>query len=75
MNQNNTTDKIRIFQKGGAIYFFFALFTAMIGHTLHGSLFWSIMDFFFWTFAWLKWIIYHEVTMATIRQTFSWFFN
>jgi hypothetical protein len=49
--------------------------TAMIGHTIHHSVFWSIVDFFFWPIAWIKWLVCHEVSMATIRQTFSFFFN
>ena len=53
----------------------FCVSTAMIGHTIHGSLFWSIVDFFFSPIAWIKWIVCHEVTLTVIKQTFSWFFQ
>ena len=56
------------------IYIIFCILTAMIGYTIHGSLFWSIMDFCFTLVAWAKWLICHEVTMNVIRDTFGWFF-
>lgn len=51
-----------------------AVLTAMIGYTIHSSIFWSIIDFFFFPLAWIKWLIFHEVTMSVIKQTFAWFF-
>ena len=59
---------------GSLIYTIFCGLTAMIGHTIHGSIFWAIMDFFFCPFAWIKWLICHEVTMTIIKKTFTWFF-
>lgn len=56
------------------LYIIFATMTAMIGYTIHGSLFWAIMDFFFAPPTWAKWLIYHEVTLSIIKQTFTWFF-
>jgi hypothetical protein len=50
-----------------------SLGTAMIGHTIHHSVFWSILDFFFWPLAWIKWLILHQVTLAIIKETFSFF--
>ena len=58
----------------GLLYTVFCVLTAMIGHTIHGSLLWAIMDFIFCPFAWIKWIIYQEVNMTIIRTTFTWFF-
>lgn len=52
---------------------FFTLPTAMIGYQIHGSVFWSIMDFLFWPLAWIKWFICHEVTVSIIKAAFSWF--
>ena len=52
----------------------FGWITAFIGYEIHGSVFWSIMDFLFWPFAWVKWLIYHEVNTSVIKETFSWFF-
>jgi hypothetical protein len=45
--------------------------TAMIGYTIHHSVFWSVVDFFFWPFAWIKWLVCQEVNMTIIRQTFE----
>lgn len=56
-------------------YVLFCFITSLIGYTIHGSIFWSIMDFFFTPIAWIKWIIYHEVTLTVIKNTFVWFFN
>ena len=50
-----------------------ALATAIIGYNIHGSIFWSIMDFFFMPFAWCKWLIMHQVSMSIIRDAFSFF--
>lgn len=55
------------------IYFIFCIGTAMVGHTIHGSVFWSIMDFFFTLFVWAKWLICQEVTMEIIKKTFAFF--
>jgi len=55
------------------IYFLFAIATSMIGYTIHHSIFWSVTDFIFTLITWTKWLIYHEVTMSIIKQTFNWF--
>jgi hypothetical protein len=60
---------------GNWIYTIFAFCTALIGYHIHSSVFWSIMDFFFAPFAWIKWLIYQEVTLTVIKETFSWFFQ
>jgi hypothetical protein len=52
-----------------------ALLTAMVGYTIHGSLFWSIIDFIFAPLVWLKWLICHDVNLSIIKQTFTWFFK
>lgn len=57
------------------LYTVFCVCTAMIGYTIHNSIFWSIMDFIFCPFAWIKWLICHEVTLSVIKETFSWFFK
>lgn len=56
------------------LYLVFCILTAMIGHTIHNSIFWSIVDFFFTPLAWIKWIILHQVTLEVIKNTFAWFF-
>ncbi len=61
------------FKLPGFVYLFLALATAMIGHTIHHSFFWSIMDFCFWPIAWCKWLICQEVSLSIIKETFSFF--
>lgn len=58
-----------------ALYLVFSVLTAMVGYTIHGSIFWSIMDFIFTPLAIIKWLIYHELTLQILKETFSWFFN
>lgn len=48
---------------------------AMLGYTIHGSIFWSIVDFIFFPVALVKWLIYHELTISVIQQTFSFLWN
>lgn len=67
--QKNKTYSFRL----GGLYPIFAFCTAMIGYTIHTSLFWSIMDFFFAPFAWMKWLIMHQVNITIIKETFSFF--
>ncbi len=47
--------------------------TAMIGHKIHGSIFWSIADFFFAPLAWVKWLICSEVNVSIIKDAFAFF--
>lgn len=47
--------------------------TAMVGNTIHGSTFWTVMDFLFAPLPWLKWLIFQEVNLTIIKQTFDWF--
>lgn len=55
------------------IVFIISLATAIIGHEIHNSIFWSIIDFFFWPFAWIKWAIFHEVNVSIIKSAFEFF--
>lgn len=57
----------------GIFYMIFCLLIAMIGYNIHKSVFWSIIDFFFAPLVLCKWIIYHEISLSIIEQTFSWF--
>jgi hypothetical protein len=51
----------------------FSLPTAMIGYQIHSSGFWAFMDFIFWPLAWIKWVIFQEVTLTIIKSAFDWF--
>lgn len=55
------------------IAFIISLATAIIGHEIHGSIFWSIIDFFFWPLAWIKWAICQEVNVSIIKSAFEFF--
>jgi len=57
-----------------SLYTIFCILTAMIGYTIHKSIGWAIVDFFFCPIAWAKWLICHEVTLTVIKSTFTWFF-
>jgi hypothetical protein len=70
MSESKTTK-----QGGGLLYLLLCLATSMIGYTIHGSIFWAIIDWIFMPIAWCKWLICHEVNMTIIRETFSFFFK
>jgi hypothetical protein len=63
-----------MYYKGSLLSLFVAITIAMLGHTIHGSFFWSVVDFFFWPLALMKWLVLHELTLNVIKKTFSWFF-
>lgn len=54
-------------------WFFFALATAIIGFHIHHSIFFSIIDYIFAPFVWIKWVIFQEVNMTIIKASFAWF--
>lgn len=53
------------------LWLLFNIFCAMISYTINGSIFWSIMSFIFSPIALIKWMIYKEINMSVIEQTFS----
>lgn len=57
----------------GSFYVFPAIVTAIVGNEIHNSIFWSIVDFFFWPIAWIKWLLYQEVNISIIKSAFSFF--
>lgn len=52
-------------------FWVFGVPTTIIGWAIHGSIFWSIMDLIFWPFAWIKWLIFEEVTIEIITHAFD----
>lgn len=74
-NRYNDLEKnVNITYKNGSWgYTIISIFTAIIGHEIHGSIFWSIVNFIFWPFAWLKWLICQEVNMSIIKSAFDFF--
>jgi hypothetical protein len=58
------------------VHFFAGLFTAIVGYTINNqSGFWSLVDFFFYPFALVKWIIYHQISLRIIWESFRSFFT
>ena len=47
----------------------FALATAMIGYTRHGSMPWAILDFLLAPLVWCKWLICKEVNVTLIKKS------
>ena len=76
MKITNNSDKytINLFS-GNLFYLITCVLTAMIGYTIHSSIFWSLVDFFFAPLVWMKWLVYHEVTLSIIKESFAWFFK
>jgi len=48
----------------------FATCTAMIGHTIHGGIFWTVCNFLFAPPSWIKWLICQDVNLSIIKHTF-----
>lgn len=57
----------------GTAYTIYSVATAMIGYTIHGSLFWSITDIIFCPLVWCKWLICHQVNLSIIEESFRFF--
>ncbi len=53
----------------------FGTLTSIIGYEIHRSMFWAVVDFFLYPFVWIKWLIFHEVSVSIIDNAFDWFFN
>jgi hypothetical protein len=47
----------------------------MVGYTIHGSLFWAIVNFIFAPLSVAKWLICHELTLSVLKETFSFLLN
>ena len=56
------------------IYALLGVLTAIIGYEMHGNWFYTIMDFLFWFLVWIKWLIFHEITLGIITKAFAFFF-
>ncbi len=69
------SDRVIIRSNSGPIHLILAVLTAMVGHAIHGSLFWSIVDFLFYPIAIIKWLICQEITISVFHKAFPWFFN
>jgi hypothetical protein len=69
MSQNNSSGN-----GGSVIYVLIGIFTAVVGYHINDqSLFWAIVDWLFWPFAWVKWLICQEVSISVIKEAFAFF--
>lgn len=57
------------------LYLIFCVAIAKIGYCMHGSILWSIFDFFFPFFSVAKWLICEEINMQIIKNCFNFFLN
>lgn len=53
----------------------FATCVAMVGFTIHHSVFWAMCDFVFSPLALCKWLICHQLKLSIIKSTFSFFLS
>ncbi len=74
MKNDKTSITIRS-NSTGCLNVICGILIAMIGYTIHGSIFWSVADFFFWPIAFIKWMICQELTLTIIKNTFPTFFQ
>ncbi len=51
----------------------FCVMTAMVGDTIHGGWFWTTVDFFLAPLAVCKWVVYHEINLTILGETFRFF--
>lgn len=58
---------------GRLLYTVFCFATAMVGYTIHHSVFYSIVNFLFAPLAWCYWLFVHAVNLTIIKETFSFF--
>jgi hypothetical protein len=64
---------------GQIVLLLISLFTGILGYHINvvanseWPKFWAVMDFFFWFFAWVKWICYGQVNLTVIKDAFAWF--
>ncbi len=54
-------------------YLIVGVLTAIIAKQINNSIFWVVVDLFFWPFAWIKWLICHDVNLTIIKAAFAWF--
>jgi NhaP-type Na+/H+ or K+/H+ antiporter len=55
------------------LYLAFCLGTAVIGHHIHGSGFWAVVNFLFAPLSWLYWLVTQQVSLTIIHDSFSFF--
>lgn len=71
----STKTEIKVYNPFGFIYTILSTITAIIGYNIHHSIAWSIVDFIFYPIVWVKWLIFQEVNLTIIKQSFDFFFK
>ena len=74
MRESNQHSNNKIVIHLGATRWLFLLYSivvAMIGYQIHQSVFWTIVDFFFSAVVPIKWLIFHEINLTIIKETFA----
>lgn len=56
-------------------YTLIGICVAMVGYHIHGSIFWSIIDFLFWPIVLIYWFITQQINISLIKESFSFFFK
>lgn len=65
---------LKLYNMKGLIYTLICTASAMIGYTIHGSIFYAIINFIFAPISIVYWLISHQLTFEVIKETFK-FFN
>lgn len=73
--KNNSNSGKTITWKPGIVTLINGTCTAIIGYSLHHSIFWTIVDFIFWPIALIKWLIFQEINMSYVKELFSTYLN
>ena len=55
----------------GPVHTLVGVLTAMVGYTIHSSLGWALVDFFFWPVAICYWLVTHQLTLTVVKNTFA----
>lgn len=66
------TNKIRYSSLESKIFYsIMGVATAMVGYTIHGSMLWAIVNWFFWPLSLIVWLITKEINLTVIKTTFE----
>ena len=68
---NNVT--YNSYSLGRLVYLLIGIATAIIGYHINDSVFWAIIDWMFWPFVWVKWLICQDVNITIIKESFAFF--
>lgn len=70
-----SNDNSSSYNFGNLLYTLIGIAVAFVGYNIHHSIFWAIVDWFFWPIALLKWLICSEVNITIIKGAFAFFLS